>query len=152
DAAQGRAEEVPRADGRRDRAAPRLGRSRCRMAGGRVARFATLIAREMQQEAASMRRKDCSYRGTRGDSMRAQFFAFPTARGLPRVVREDGPTALGRAARGPALGRVLDVTDFGDLEVERPRPGERAAELLPRIVPPARRQAHAFTREYAAGS
>jgi arginase len=84
--------------------------------------------------------------------MRAQLFGFPTTMGLPRVVREEGPTALRRIGLVPALERVLDVTDFGDLEVERPTPGEGAAQLLPRVIAAARRQARAFTREYAAGS
>jgi hypothetical protein len=52
--------------------------------------------------------------------MRAQLLGFPTALGLPRPVSEDGPAAARRVGLVQALERILEVTDLGDMAVERP--------------------------------
>src|SRR5262245_43379470 len=80
--------------------------------------------------------------------MRAQFVGFPTTLGLPRSVSEDGPTAVRRVGLVHALERVLEVTDLGDLEVEKPEAGDRVEQLLRRVIAAAGRQARAFTEAY----
>src|SRR5262245_12092196 len=76
--------------------------------------------------------------------MRAQLLGFPTAMGLLRLVSEPGPAALRRIGLVPALERVLETTDLGDLEVERPEAGDGAERLLRKVIAAARRQADAF--------
>jgi arginase len=84
--------------------------------------------------------------------MHAQLLGFPTALGLPRLVAEDGPTALRRLGLTQALQDVLQVTDLGDLPVERPQPGDGADRLLRRVMAAACRQARVFSAAYAAES
>jgi arginase len=84
--------------------------------------------------------------------MRAQLLGFPTALGLPRLVSEDGPAALRRVGLVRALAHVLDVTDLGDLAVERPQPGDGVDRLLGRVMAAAGRQAEAFTDAYDDGA
>jgi arginase len=84
--------------------------------------------------------------------MRAQLLGFPTALGLPRFVSEEGPAALRRLGLVQALEHVVEVTDLGDLAVERPEAGDRGDRLLRRVIAAARRQARAFTAAYAADS
>ena len=82
--------------------------------------------------------------------MRAQLLGFPTALGLPRLVSEDGPAAVRRVGLVQALEHVLEVTDLGDLTVERPQPGDGVDRRLRRVLAAARRQAEAFRNAYAA--
>jgi arginase len=82
--------------------------------------------------------------------MHAQLLGFPTALGLPRSVWEEGPSALRRLGLVEALERILDVTDLGDLSVERPEPGAGVDRLLRRVMSTARRQARAFIRAHTA--
>src|SRR5262249_21879879 len=79
---------------------------------------------------------------------RAQLLGFPTALGLPRNVSEEGPAALRRVGLVQALAHVLDVTDLGDLAVERPQPGDGVDRLLGRVMTAAGRQGEAFTDAY----
>src|SRR5262249_56436609 len=80
--------------------------------------------------------------------MRAQLLGFPTALGLPRLVSEHGPAAVRRVGLVQALAHVLDVTDLGDLAVERPQPEDGVDRLLGRVMAAAGRQAEAFTDAY----
>src|SRR5262245_36291212 len=80
----------------------------------------------------------------RGYSMRAQLLGFPTALGLLRLVSEHRPAALRRIGLVPALERVLETTDLGDLEVERPEAGDGPHQLLRKVITSAHRQADAF--------
>src|SRR5262245_30469768 len=82
--------------------------------------------------------------------MHAQLLGFPTALGLPRIVSEEGPAALRRLGLVEALEQVMEVTDLGDLTVERPDAGDGVGRLLRRVIATARRQARAFTRAYTA--
>src|SRR5262245_7711408 len=84
--------------------------------------------------------------------MRAQLLGFPTALGLPRLVSEHGPAAVRRVGLVEALAHVLDVTDLGDLAVERPQPGDGVDRLLGRVMAAAGRQAEAFTDAYDDGA
>src|SRR5262249_33243192 len=81
--------------------------------------------------------------------MRAQLLGFPTALGLPRLVSEEGPAAVRRVGLVQALEHVLDVTDLGDMMVERPDAGEGLDRLLHRVMAAASRQVSAFIRTYA---
>jgi arginase len=76
--------------------------------------------------------------------MHAQLLGFPTALGLPRPVLEHGPAALRRIGLVSALRRILETTDLGDLEVERPEEGDGAQQLLRKVIAAAWRQADAF--------
>jgi arginase len=78
--------------------------------------------------------------------MRAQLLGFPTALGLPRLVSEDGPAALRRLGLVQALECILDVTDLGDMSVERSDPADSVERLLHRVIAAARRQASLFTQ------
>jgi arginase len=81
--------------------------------------------------------------------MRAQLLGFPTTLGLPRpVAREEGPAALRRLGLVEALGQVAEVTDLGDLAVERPRPGEGLARLLRKVLAAAHQQAEVLADDY----
>jgi arginase len=84
--------------------------------------------------------------------MHARLLECPTALGLPRIVSEDGPTAVRRIGLVKVLPHVLDVIDLGDLAVERPEDGDRGDRLLRRVIATARRQAGAFTAAYTADS
>src|SRR5262249_24451739 len=84
--------------------------------------------------------------------MRAQLLGFPTALGLPRLVSEDGPAAVRRVGLVEALAHVLDVTDLGELAVERPQPGDGVDRLLRRVMAAAGRQAEAVTDAYHDGA
>jgi len=68
-------------------------------------------------------------------AMYAQLLGFPTELGLPRFVSEEGPTALRRLGLTQALEDVLEVTDLGDLPVERPEPERVAAEMVALVRP-----------------
>src|SRR5262249_54773820 len=91
-------------------------------------------------------------RQKRRGSMHAQLLGFPTALGMPRPVSEAGPAALRRLGLVQALEHVLEVTDLGDLAVERPEVGDGVDRLLGRVITAARRQARAFAHAYAADS
>jgi arginase len=84
--------------------------------------------------------------------MHAQLLGFPTALGMPRPVTEAGPAALRRLGLVQALEHVLEVTDLGDLAVERPEVGDGVDRLLRRVITAARRQARVFAQAYAADS
>src|SRR5262249_61999759 len=73
-----------------------------------------------------------------GDIMHAQLLGFPTALGLPRLVSEHGPAALRRIGLVPALERVLETIDLGDLEVEPPEAGDGPHRPLPKGIAAAR--------------
>src|SRR5262249_21151090 len=81
--------------------------------------------------------------------MRAQLFGFPTALGMPRVVSEAGPAALRRIGLVQALEQVVEVTDLGDISVERSEAGEGVRQLLDKVMVTARRQTRAFIQAYA---
>src|SRR5262249_7338922 len=91
-------------------------------------------------------------RGQKGDIKRAPLLGFPTALGLPRLVSEDGPAAVRRVGLVEALAHVLDVTDLGDLAVERPQPGDGVDRLLGQVMAAAGQQAEAFTDAYDDGA
>jgi arginase len=82
--------------------------------------------------------------------MRAQLLGVPTALGMPRVVSEDGPTALRRIGLVQALEQFVEVTDFGDMPVEKPGTGDGQGQLLEKVIDTAYLQANAFTDIYAA--
>src|SRR5262245_50675756 len=84
--------------------------------------------------------------------MRAQLLGFPTALGLPRLVSEHGSAAVRRVGLVEALAHVLDVTDLGNLAVERPQPGDGVDRLLGRVMAAAGRQAEGFTDAYDDGA
>jgi arginase len=84
--------------------------------------------------------------------MHAQLLGFPTVLGIPRPVSEAGPSALRRLGLVQSLEQILEVTDLGDLAVERPEVGDRVDRLLRRVITAAHRQARAFTHAYAADS
>jgi arginase len=81
--------------------------------------------------------------------MHAQLLGFPTDLGLPRPVSEHGPAALRRIGLVPALERILETTDLGDLEVERPEAGDGSDRLLRKVIAAARWQAGAIVRANA---
>src|SRR5262249_59526135 len=85
-------------------------------------------------------------------TMYARLSGLPTPLGLPHFVSEDAPAAVRRVGLVEALEQILEVTDLGDLAVERPEAGDGVGRLLNRVVTAARRQASAFAQAYAADS
>src|SRR5262249_60004417 len=85
-------------------------------------------------------------------TMYARLSGLPTPLGLPHFVSEDAPAAVRRVGLVEALEQILEVTDLGDLAVERPEAGDGVGRLLNRVVTAARRQACAFAQAYAADS
>jgi arginase len=82
--------------------------------------------------------------------MYVQLRGFPTALGMPRLVSEAGPAALRRLGLIQTLERILEVTDLGDLAVERSVVGGGADQLLRRVIAAAHWQVRAFTKTYDA--